>query len=115
MRNSSKIMELKLLQPCSITVVMTNSDLLQRAYLIYLSLNHWDWVMFQVANIQKVELCHSPRAVEFAVKSVLSCMIRSGIWHNCAKTTAFAVLGKGGGYGLSWEINANWGSSSRRQ
>lgn len=38
-RNSSKIMDLKLNQPCSITTVMANFDLLQRTYLIYLSLS----------------------------------------------------------------------------
>lgn len=59
-RNSSKIMELKLYQPCSITAFMANFDLLQRTLLIYLFLNHWDWVLFQVANIHKAEVCHSP-------------------------------------------------------
>lgn len=93
---------------------MANFDLLQRTYLMYLSLNHWDWVMFQVASIHKAELCHSPSALEFAVESVLSCMTRSGMWHNCAKAIAYAVLGKGGGYGLSWEINGNLGRSRRQ-
>lgn len=57
--------------------------------------------MFDVASIHRPEVCHSPRAVEFAVKSVLICMTKSGMWYNCTKAVASAALGKCEGCGLT--------------
>lgn len=57
-----------------------NFDPLRSSYLIFFPLNQWDWVMFRIAGVFE-ELNHvTAKFVGFTVKSVVTCVTKSGMW-----------------------------------